>query len=154
VERSQKYMEIARKVSEFSTCLRSHFGAIIVKNDIILGIGYNGPARGVAHCSVCRRAGLPSGEGYEKCVAVHAEANAIINSGGRERCLGATLYLASHNRPFDGTAAYNDFTPNFPCNGCGRLIINAGISHVILEDAEKGYVYYDITELVDAGQLV
>lgn len=124
------YLNIAKEISKASKCLRSHFGAIIVKNDMIIGAGYNGPARGVEHCSPCRRINCPSGVGYEKCIAVHAEANAIIQAGGRVGCLGATMYIASHNKNWDGTI-YNVAMGDFPCNNCARLIINSGIEWVV-----------------------
>ena len=83
------YLKLAEEVSRNSKCLRGNWGAVIVKNDMIIGVGYNGPARGVKHCSPCRRASLPPGKGYEKCIAAHAEVNAIIQSGGRQGCLGS-----------------------------------------------------------------
>lgn len=67
--------------------------------------------------------GIPHGEQYEKCVAVHAECNAII-SASRQEMLGSTLYLAG----FEGGEPIPD--PQ-PCMICNRLIKNAGILHVI-----------------------
>ena len=40
------YLDIAETVSKRSTCLRKQYGAIIVKNDIIISTGYNGAPRG------------------------------------------------------------------------------------------------------------
>lgn len=76
------YLDIAETVSKRSTCLRKHYGAIIVKNDIIISTGYNG-APGRKNCSdmgYCKRdeLGIPRGERYEMCRSVHAEANAIM----------------------------------------------------------------------------
>ncbi len=145
------YLNIANEVSKASKCLRSHFGVIIVKNDMIIGAGYNGPARGVKHCEPCRRADYPSGQGYEKCIAIHAEANAIIQAGGREGCLGATLYINSHNKPYNGTI-YNKGMGDFPCDNCARLIVNAGIEWVIhLEHSVP--VMYHIPDLVGEGKI-
>ena len=67
--------------------------------------------------------GIPHGEQYEKCVAVHAECNAII-SASRQEMLGATLYLAG----FESGVPIED--PQ-PCMICNRLIKNAGIENVI-----------------------
>ncbi len=39
------YLNIARAVSERSTCLRRHYGACIVKHDEIIATGYNGAPR-------------------------------------------------------------------------------------------------------------
>ena len=151
MKHDDKYLSLAAMVSSFSTCLRSHFGVVIVKDDQVLGIGYNGPARGVKHCEVCRRADCPSGVGYEKCIAVHAEVNAIIQSGGREKCLGATLYIASHKRPMTKTI-YNILMGDFPCNNCARVIVNAGIKFVVQRELD-GIREYDIKELIQLRQL-
>jgi dCMP deaminase len=145
------YLSIAREVSKFSKCLKGNFGAVIVKNDMILGSGYNGPARGVVHCNPCRRANSRSGEGYEKCIAVHAEENAIIQSGGRERCLGASLYLASHNR---ANESYNASVEGFfPCNRCARLLVNSGVYSVIFE-VEGVVREFDLEVMVKKGELI
>ena len=89
------YLNIAKAVSKRSTCLRRQYGAIIVKNDEIIATGYNGSARGEPNCcdeGVCWREAhnIPHGEQYEKCVAVHAEQNAIISAARRDM-IGATM---------------------------------------------------------------
>ena len=98
------YLDIAETVSKRSTCLRKHYGAIIVKNDIIVSTGYNGAPRGRKNCSdinYCMRDALniPRGERYEMCRSLHSEANAII-AAPREQMLGATLYMVCIS-PFD-----------------------------------------------------
>ena len=109
-----------------STCLRRQYGAVIVKNDRIISTGYNGSARGEPNCcdvGECWREshGIPHGEQYEKCVAVHAEDNAI-SQAGRE-AIGATLYLAGfeNGKPISAV----------PCAMCERKIKNAQIHEVI-----------------------
>jgi dCMP deaminase len=92
------YLDIAETVSKRSTCLRKHYGAIIVKNDVIISTGYNGAPRGRKNCSdinYCMRdaLGIPRGERYEMCRSVHAEANAII-AADRDKMLGSTLYMS------------------------------------------------------------
>ena len=123
------YLSIAAEVAKRSTCLRRQYGAVIVKNDEIIATGYNGAPRGDENCcdvgSCWRdRHNLPHGEQYEKCVAVHAEANAII-SASRNEMIGSTLYLygfEGFDKPIDNPE---------PCIMCNRLIKNAGIEHVI-----------------------
>ena len=50
VSKTNYYLDIAETVSERSTCLRKHYGAIIVKNDVIVATGYNGAPRGRKNC--------------------------------------------------------------------------------------------------------
>lgn len=132
------YLDIAQTVSERSTCLRRRYGAIIVKNDVIISTGYNGAPRGRANCSdlgVCRREQLniPRGERYELCRSVHSEANAII-AAPRDQMLGSTLYMACTS-PVDGSIIAGTSS----CMMCKRLILNAGISTVIIRDAPGEY---------------
>ena len=84
-EIDEYYLSIAKEVAMRSTCLRIHYGAILVKNNRIIATGYNGAAAGFANCNnigVCVREKLnvPHGERYELCRSVHAEANAIIQA--------------------------------------------------------------------------
>ena len=97
VSKHNYYLDIAQTVAERSTCLRKMYGAIIVKDDVIVSTGYNGAPRGRKNCTdinFCMRdkLNIPRGERYELCRSVHAEANAII-AAARERMLGATIYM-------------------------------------------------------------
>jgi dCMP deaminase len=125
------YLDIAETVGGRGTCLRRNYGAIIVKNDEIISTGFNGAPRGRANCCdigtcVREKLNVPTGQRYELCRSVHAEANCII-SAPRSEMLGATIYLVCKN-PADG-ALLDD---SEPCTMCKRLIINAGIAMVII----------------------
>ena len=128
ISKREYYLGIAEAVAKRSTCLRRQYGAVIVKNDEIVATGYNGAPRGEENCcdvGSCwrERNNIPHGEQYEKCVAVHAEQNAIISASRRDM-LGSTLYLAG----FENGTPIPDATP---CTICARLIKNAGIARVI-----------------------
>ena len=132
------YLDIADSVLERSTCLRRKYGAIIVLHDEIVSTGYNGAPRGRLNCSDlghCTRDALniPSGQRYELCRSVHAEANAIISASRRE-CIGATLYLSGRN-----SKTGEILTDTTPCSMCRRMIINAGISMVVCRTGEDVY---------------
>ena len=97
-DKNNYYLDIAEAVSQRGTCLRKHYGAVIVKNDEIISTGYVGAPRGRKNCSdlnycIRQKLAIPRGERYEMCRSVHAEANAII-SASRESMLGSTIYLA------------------------------------------------------------
>ncbi len=149
MERKDKvnyYLDIADSVLERSTCIRRKYGAIIVKNDEIISTGYNGAPRGRKNCvdvGYCTREFLriPSGERYELCRSVHAEANAII-SASRSDMIGATLYLVGRQ------AADNSLAEATPCSMCRRQIINAGISKVICRTADGGYSETNVRDWV------
>lgn len=122
------YLDIAAAVAARSTCIRRQYGAVIVKNDTIVSTGYNGTARGLINCcdlNECYREAhnIPHGQQYEKCKAVHAEANAIINASREEMC-GAILFLAGFE---NGERMKNPM----PCEMCSRMITNSCIRRVI-----------------------
>ncbi|HHT54883.1 MAG TPA: cytidine deaminase [Clostridiales bacterium] len=148
VSKDNYYLDIAETVAERSTCLRRKYGAIIVKNDVIVSTGYNGAPRGRANCcdlGYCMRdkLNIPRGERYELCRSVHSEANAII-AAPREQMLGATLYMAcvspEDRQPVPGTNS---------CMMCKRLIINAGISNVIVRDTKKDYRVINVAHWIE-----
>ena len=127
--KDEYYLKIAEAVLERSTCLRRKYGAVLVKNDEIVSTGYNGSPRGELNCcdlGYCEREskGVPKGERYELCVAIHAEDNAI-SSAGRHKALGSTLYIVGKNTA-DGSYA----NPN-PCLMCRRKIVHAGVTRVV-----------------------
>lgn len=116
------FMEMAKLASTRSTCLRRHVGAVLVKDNQVLSTGYNGSPKGVRHCSEagCLRAqnNIPSGQMHELCRGLHAEQNAIIQSGlNGSSARGATLYCTHQ-----------------PCSICAKMIINAEIKVVYIAD--------------------
>ena len=132
------YLDIAQTVAERSTCLRRCYGAILVKSDEIISTGYNGAPRGRKNCAdlgLCTREAMniPSGERYELCRSVHAEANCIISAARRDT-IGATLYLACRD-PRTGELIAGSTS----CTMCRRLIINAGIAQVVIRDTPTEY---------------
>jgi dCMP deaminase len=145
------YLDIAGAVLARGTCLRRNYGAVIVKNDVIVSTGYAGAPRGRQNCSdagKCYRKekGVPPGERYELCRSVHAEANAII-AADRDLMLGATLYLTGHDEN-------GDLNPDaYPCDMCQRLIINAGISRVICRNTMTKYTVVPVKDLVDKDDM-
>jgi dCMP deaminase len=143
IDKTNYYLDIAGTVLERSTCMRRHYGAIIVQDDEIVSSGYNGAPRGRRNCGdlgYCAREALniPSGERYELCRSVHAEANAIISAPRRE-VLGATLYMVCRD-PETGALIPGSTS----CSMCRRLIINAGISQVIIRDTPTDYRVVDV----------
>ncbi|MBQ9121099.1 MAG: cytidine/deoxycytidylate deaminase family protein [Clostridia bacterium] len=147
ISKENYYLDIAETVSERSTCLRKRYGAIIVKNDSILATGYNGAPRGRKNCSdlgYCMRdkLNIPRGERYELCRSVHAEANAII-AAPREDMLGATVYMVCTD-PKDGSLVPNTCS----CMMCKKLIINAGISTVVIRDTPDEYRVINVADWI------
>ncbi len=143
IDKENYYLDIAQTVLERSTCLRRCYGAIIVQHDEIISTGYNGAPRGRKNCAdlnFCTRMkmNIPSGERYELCRSVHAEANCII-SAARKDTLDATLYMACRD-PQTGELIPGSTS----CSMCRRLIINAGIKRVVIRDTPTDYRVVDV----------
>lgn len=115
------YLGIAAAVAARAECSRRQVGAVIVRDSTIVGTGFNGAPPGELSCldGACPRArafgAITPGTGYAAsgCTAIHAESNAIIRAG-RDRCLGATLYVTHEC-----------------CDLCAPLVRAAGIARVV-----------------------
>lgn len=147
VDKENYYLDIAETVLERATCLRRNYGAIIVLNDEIVSSGYTGAPRGRANCvdlGYCMRENLkvPSGQRYELCRSVHAEANAIISAARRD-IIGATLYLVGKDAKTGDLLAEAS-----SCSMCRRLIINAGITKVIVRNTKTKYTVINVRDWV------
>ena len=116
------YMGIAFAVREKANCTGNRVGAVIVKDNRVISTGYNGVPQGMTNCldGGCLRCQNPggqfkSGTGYDLCICVHAEQNALLSAArfgiGVE---GATLYTTMQ-----------------PCFGCAKEILQARIARVV-----------------------
>ena len=147
ISKENYYLDIAETVLERATCLRRVYGAIIVTNDEIIATGYNGAPRGRINCDelgycVREQLEIPSGERYELCRSVHAEANAIISASRRE-CIGATLYLCGRD-----AASGELLRDTTSCSMCRRNIINAGIAEVVIRNTPTEFTVVDVEDWV------
>lgn len=75
------FMSVAHMVAERSNCIKQKVGAVLVKNNRILSVGYNGTPAGMRNCyeGSCERcnSGVAQGVNLDKCYCVHAEENAV-----------------------------------------------------------------------------
>ncbi len=116
-------MEMAELTAKRSTCMRRHVGAVIVKDRHAIATGYNGAPRGIMHCEerggcIRQQLNVPSGQRHELCMALHAEQNAIIQAAVMGNSVeGGTIYITHQ-----------------PCVICAKMIINAGISRIVVKE--------------------
>lgn len=119
------YLRICREYANLTRCLSRKVGALLVNPDgIVIGLGVNGPPRGIPPCSATGQCPRHQGEeraSLEVCVAVHAEVNAI-------------LACARTNNSTRGCSLY--VCPIGPCKGCAAQMIQAGISRLIFPECE------------------
>lgn len=106
----KRFLELAQHVAGWSKDPSTQVGAVIV--DVkrrVLAVGYNGFPRGVEDDP---RTLADRDQKYS--LTVHAEMNAILNSGAFSRLEGSTLYSTL-----------------FPCNECAKAIVQAGVYRVV-----------------------
>ncbi len=117
------YADIARAVATRSNCMRRHVGALIVVDNAIIATGYNGTPVGVRNCidGGCPRcqSEAPTGQGYDACICVHAEQNAIA-------------FAARRGNATSGGRLYSTLRP---CFSCAKEIIQAGIREVVFDES-------------------
>ena len=120
-------MKAASVYAELSTAQRLQVGCVIVKDNTIIGIGYNGmPSGWTNECEEVVTPSLPylQGEGptlKTKDEVIHAEANAIIK-------------LARDGESGNGSSL---FCTHAPCIHCAKLIHGAGIEKVYYRESYR-----------------
>ena len=111
----EAYMKSAEVFADLSTAERLHVGCVIVKDDRIISIGYNGmPSGWDNECE--NLVGYSQGKAVlkSKPEVLHAETNAIAKlARSSESGLGSVLFVT-----------------HAPCLDCAKLIHQAGISSV------------------------
>ena len=117
------YMDVAERFSELSSARRLHVGAIVVKDDRIISIGYNGmPAGWDNNCEDQTY----DEDGFHitlktKPEVLHAETNAIAKlAKSNESGMGATMFIT-----------------HAPCLDCAKLIYQSGISSVLYRNSYR-----------------
>lgn len=147
-DKANYYLDLADVVAQRGTCLRRHYGAVIVNNDEVVSTGYVGAPRGRENCSdlgecIREKMNVPRGERYELCRSVHAEANAII-SASRDKMIGSSLYLSGVEM-ITGEYVKNSSC----CSMCKRMVINAGIKKVYVRDDKERYRIIEVEDWIN-----
>lgn len=107
------FMSIALLASCRSPCCRLHVGSVIINDNRIISMGYNGFFSGVQHISYVR-------DGHEQ-ATIHSEINAITDCAKRGVSTnGSTIYVT-----------------HYPCINCFKSIASCGIKKIIYLDDYK-----------------
>ncbi len=106
------YMRMAEELAKRSTCARSRVGSVIATGDLtqVLGIGYNGNARGLPNAC--------DGPEPGRCGCIHSEANALVKAGAQTP--GKAMFVALS-----------------PCVMCAKMIVNSNVARVYYRDAYR-----------------
>lgn len=109
--RDEYFVRMAKLVATRSTCLRRRVGCVLVSEcGHVLATGYNGATAGVSHCKECVR--TVSGESLDKCVATHAEQNALLQCPDTQKI--SACYVTTS-----------------PCFTCTKLLMNTSCKRIV-----------------------
>lgn len=127
-KRINEYFSLARDAAKKGDCLKSNYGAVIIKNGKVISTGYTHTVKDFFPCKMsgyCIREslGIPSGEGYEYCRSIHAEWDAI-SKANIEDLKGSAIFILG----IDGK--HGEIKESFPCQICKKLILDAGITEI------------------------
>ena len=112
------FMKVAQLTAELSYAKRKKVGAVLVKDNRIVSIGFNGQPKGWDN--VCEDI-LPDGSLVTKSTVIHAEANALFWCAKTEIITeGATMYLTLS-----------------PCSTCALGLIQSGVKRVVYLEAYR-----------------
>lgn len=145
-EEEKKAMEFIDKATEVAldaTCFRNRCGSIIVRNDEIIGSGFNSPP---ANKELQRRC-LESKDSYhekvtDKTCCIHAEQRAIIDALKRnpDKIIGSRLYFVRLDKKGNKTRAGKPY-----CTICSKMALDIGIAEFVLWH-DKGVCVYKTDE--------
>ena len=114
------FMELAMKVRKRADCVGNKVGALLVREERIISTGYNGTPENVRNCTdggcerCARRTEFGSGKGYDLCICVHAEQNAVLSA-------------ARFGISVEGASVYTTLKP---CFNCLKEMVQAKIAAV------------------------
>lgn len=116
------FMKVAETFAELSSAKRLHVGAIVVKDDRIISIGYNGmPSGWDNNCEDIIQHSDDTVTLKTKPEVLHAETNAIAKlAKSNESGLDATMFVT-----------------HAPCLDCAKLIYQSGINHVLYRNSYR-----------------
>lgn len=111
-------IDIAWTLAQRATCPKLSVGCVLVngRNEIV-GTGYNGVPRGFQHCTECDCGGADSPPGSDRCIAIHAEQNAL------QQCK-------------DIWSINTIYVTYFPCFRCTKDLLNTSCERIY---ASMGY---------------
>jgi dCMP deaminase len=129
------YMDVAERFAKLSSAKRLQVGAIVVKDDRIISIGYNGMPSGWDNTcedviEIHEDGGIVT---KTKPEVIHAEANAIAK-------------LAKSSESGDGSTM---FLTHAPCIDCAKQVYTAGIKKVYYRDSYRDSIGLDFLAKCD-----
>jgi len=115
VTRTEAFLLVAQQLSRLSSCHSRHVGCVLTdEHHRLIGLGYNGCPTKIEHAcdSGCVREDCKPGERLDLCLAIHAEANALMHCEDIKRVHACYVWGAT------------------PCWECAKLLCNSSVKAV------------------------
>jgi dCMP deaminase len=137
------FIRVAEQFSRRSTCARLQTAAVLVKDQRIVSVGYNGVVPGATHCYDIWQTKYENGEvhgQYETFEQFLASKEfyddhhtwSVVNELHGEQ--NAILFAGREGIPIAGTTLYTLYAP---CIQCAKVIIAVGIIRVVYQEEYK-----------------
>ncbi len=132
------FTKMAELVADQSTCCRMHVGAVLVKDNRVISIGFNGTASGQEHCEdyfakvyqAQYSQEFPSFEDYHASRTFYDEHGKFSNENELHAEQNAILFAAKNGISTTGSTLYVTVSP---CIHCAKVIVAAGITRVFFK---------------------
>ncbi len=138
-----KFMKMAAKIASGSNCFRAQSGSVIVKNEEVIGQGFNSPPlnRQLDHCI---KDDLPKNFKSDKTCCIHAEQRAIMDALAKnpKKIVGSRVYFIRTDK------GKMKFAGKPYCTICSKMALDAGLAEFVLWH-EEGIAVYDTQEYND-----
>lgn len=135
------FFEMAAEEAKKSCCLRSHCGAVLVKNGEIIGVGYNSPPLDKKP-EKCIKDDLNPEFKSDKTCCIHAEDRALRAGLKKdpEKVIGSRMYFIR----LDGEGKMKRSNSPY-CTMCSKMALDEGVAEWALWQ-DNGVAVYDAEE--------
>lgn len=135
------FIDKAAEIALSSPCFRSRCGSVIVKNNEIIGSGFNSPPNNNV-LEYCKKDNLPADFKSDRTCCVHAEQRAIMDAlrKNSEKIIGSRIYFIRLDENGKKIKAGNPY-----CTICSKMVLDTGIAEFVLWQ-EKGICVYQTEE--------
>lgn len=138
VRKTYHWLKKASKQAKKSDCKKSKRGAVLIKDDKIIGTGHNKITIDKL-CNPCMRESIKDNSRVELCSAIHAEQMALIDASKKRNSIENSVMY--HIKVKDEQMTISG---NLSCTVCSRIILEANIQTVFWQ--KQGYILYSPEE--------
>ena len=140
-KRAFEFIEDAAMAAQYSCCYRSKCGSVIVKENLIIGKGYNSPPLDVK-LEYCLKDSLPANFKSDKTCCIHAEQRAVMDALQHhpDKIKGSRLYFVRLDERGQKKKSGEPY-----CTLCSKFTLDAGVGEFVLW-REEGICVYDTVE--------